>query len=130
MNILTQVTSDIIDWSQELMPWQRMILARLLAAESLSDTDRSEIFKRAKIDYGFDSTDQPAPEIVLNPISPTAQDTGSVLRLTAIKDVDGVNALRPGQELKLGEQLTVIYGENGSGKSGYARILKKACSSK
>ena len=44
--------------------------------------------------------------------------------------MEGVNALRPGQQLKIGKQLTVVYGDNGSGKSGYTRILKRACSSK
>ena len=39
-----------------------------------------------------------------------------------------VNALADGEQLtfdKIG--VTIIYGDNGSGKSGYARILKKVC---
>nr|WP_292999924.1 AAA family ATPase [Nevskia sp.] len=39
-----------------------------------------------------------------------------------------VNALAPDQRLTLHRLgLTIIYGDNGSGKSGYARILKKVC---
>ena len=39
-----------------------------------------------------------------------------------------VNALAPDQRLTLHRVgLTIIYGDNGSGKSGYARILKKVC---
>lgn len=39
-----------------------------------------------------------------------------------------VNALAPDQRLTLHRAgLTIIYGDNGSGKSGYARILKKVC---
>ncbi len=45
-----------------------------------------------------------------------------------IGDVYNVNRLAPAQTLKFGDLgLTVIYGHNGAGKSGYARILKRAC---
>jgi len=48
------------------------------------------------------------------------------VRLDAICDVTGVNALAVGQRLEFHPQLTAIYGENGSGKSGYARVLGSA----
>ena len=39
-----------------------------------------------------------------------------------------MNALKEGERLTFGKTgLTVVYGDNGSGKSGYARILKKVC---
>jgi len=37
----------------------------------------------------------------------------------------GVNALVNGATISLHPQLTVIYGQNGTGKSGFVRILKK-----
>lgn len=43
----------------------------------------------------------------------------------------GVNQLAAAQELAFEpDGLTVIYGQNGAGKSGYARILKRACRSR
>ncbi|MBI5263869.1 MAG: AAA family ATPase [Bradyrhizobium sp.] len=39
----------------------------------------------------------------------------------------GVNALAEDQTLKFGPNLTVVYGDNAAGKSGYIRILKSAC---
>jgi hypothetical protein len=45
-----------------------------------------------------------------------------------VHGVQHVNALAADQRLTLRRVgLTIIYGDNGSGKSGYARILKKAC---
>ncbi len=39
-----------------------------------------------------------------------------------------MNALAPGERLSFGKSgLTVIYGDNGAGKSGYARVLKQLC---
>jgi energy-coupling factor transporter ATP-binding protein EcfA2 len=48
------------------------------------------------------------------------------VQLTAVADLHGVNALVNGQRLDLEPTgLTVIYGDNGSGKSGYARLIKR-----
>ena len=51
-----------------------------------------------------------------------------LLRLSSIENVVGINALAPGNVLDLGGQpLSVVYGGNGAGKSGYMRILKHVC---
>ena len=39
----------------------------------------------------------------------------------------GVNALAENQTLIFGPNLTVVYGDNAAGKTGYIRILKSAC---
>jgi hypothetical protein len=51
-----------------------------------------------------------------------------LVQIAAIKDLVNVNALAEGQSLPISPTgLTVIYRENGAGKSGYSRVLKKAC---
>ena len=53
------------------------------------------------------------------------------VQLTAIADLCGVNALVDGQHLDFGTSgLTVVYGDNGSGKSGYARVIKAMVSAR
>jgi ABC-type cobalamin/Fe3+-siderophores transport system ATPase subunit len=43
-------------------------------------------------------------------------------------DVSAVNNLTPGQTLAFAPAaITVVYGNNGAGKSGYARLLKRIC---
>jgi energy-coupling factor transporter ATP-binding protein EcfA2 len=50
------------------------------------------------------------------------------VRLAAIADANSVNALASGQRLVIPDVgLVSVYGENGAGKSGYVRILKRAC---
>ena len=39
--------------------------------------------------------------------------------------VQGVNRLIPNQEIVFGRNLTVVYGENGTGKTGYSRIIQQ-----
>ena len=48
------------------------------------------------------------------------------LRLNAVIIGDGVNALKPGSQIDFASGVTIIFGENGSGKSGFVRVLKRA----
>lgn len=51
-----------------------------------------------------------------------------IVTLKSIRNVENINALAPEQTLSFcKEGMTIVYGENGSGKSGYVRILKAAC---
>lgn len=53
------------------------------------------------------------------------------LRIDEILDVHGLNAIKPGANLPFGKSnLSVIYGQNGTGKSGFARLLKQICGSR
>jgi hypothetical protein len=55
-----------------------------------------------------------------------SSSSSTPLRLERVFNVHNVNALADRQELRFGKQLTLIYGENGAGKTGYARILGAA----
>jgi energy-coupling factor transporter ATP-binding protein EcfA2 len=60
----------------------------------------------------------------------TAQ-TGKLLRLLSIHDLQGINALDPSAKLDFEDaDITIVYGPNGSGKSGFARLLKLATGSR
>ena len=57
---------------------------------------------------------------------PDPDAAAMAVTLRAIRGAENVNALKPGERLTFDKAgLTVVYGDNGSGKSGYARILKK-----
>ena len=59
---------------------------------------------------------------------PDPDAAAMAVTLRGIRGAENVNALKPGERLTFDKAgLTVVYGDNGSGKSGYARILKKAC---
>lgn len=48
-----------------------------------------------------------------------------VLRLTKMTHVEGVNALKAGTEIAFCEEgITLVYGQNATGKSGYYRVLE------
>ncbi len=117
----------ILDWSNGRPEWQRDALRRIVAKGKLDDTDISQLVALCKQGRGQNTngiTLQPLLKSHL-PATPGAQDSVSLL---AVKEVSGANALAPSQVLRFAENgLTIIYGDNGAGKSGYARILKRAC---
>jgi len=53
-------------------------------------------------------------------------DVSTGLYLTCLCDLKNVNALIEGQAIEFNPKLTVIFGENACGKTGYVRVLKKA----
>ena len=56
--------------------------------------------------------------------------TPTKLRLVEIKDFSGVNAIPKDCSIRCGSNLTLVYGMNGSGKSGVSRLLCNACFSR
>ncbi len=74
-------------------------------------------------------------EVAARPLAqddlPANPEASASIALTAISCVEGVNQLAANQELPFEPKgLTIIYGNNGAGKSGYARVLKRACRSR
>src|SRR3989339_636943 len=122
---------DIIVWVSSLPAWQGDAVRRLLATgdQPLNARGYSEILALAKADLKI-----AAPQENLKPVLPVAGNFSGVpattvaVKLLSIDDVRNVNIIKAGQTQPFAESgVTVVYGDNGSGKSGYSRILKLAC---
>jgi energy-coupling factor transporter ATP-binding protein EcfA2 len=122
---------DVITWAKSLPAWQGDAVRRFLVAcdAPLSTQDYSEVLALAKADLKL----APPPNN-MKPIPPAAgmfsgtPAAATAVKLLAICDVRNVNIIQPGQAQPFAENgVTVVYGGNGSGKSGYSRILKLAC---
>jgi len=116
-----EALADILAWSQDRPLWQRDALRRLTEAEELTAEDIEELTALCK--------DPTLPALPLSTDHIRAPDAGMpAVQLRAIRNVLNVNALPEGQRLTfLPGGVTIVYGDNGSGKSGYVRILKRAC---
>ncbi len=44
-----------------------------------------------------------------------------------LNHISGVNVLKENQKIKFNDNVTILFGQNGSGKSGYFRILNEIC---
>ena len=123
------VLEIILEWSGDRPTWQRDALRRIVQAKKLAEADISALAalcKRGRTENPSASDSAPKPlEASHLPANPGA---GASVALTAIKNVSSVNNLAPGQTLSFAPAgITGVYGDNGAGKSGYARILKRAC---
>ena len=120
-----EVLGEILQWSLDRPLWQRDCLRRLVTKGELHDVDIDELTILCKSQHGLgprtqaiplDQTHLPQPDARTAPVS-----------LESITHHAGVNALAQNQTVTFGPQLTVVYGGNAAGKSGYTRILKRAC---
>lgn len=119
---------ELLAWSADLPMWQRDALRRLCQCDQLPEGDVEELEElclRPHLVGGAPRGVEPEPIAAAHVRS---HPSGHVIALKSISDVANVNALADGQRLTFRtEGLTLVYGGNGSGKSGYGRILKKAC---
>lgn len=114
------VLGSLVAWSQDCPNWQRDALRRLCTASALDDEDTVALLAICK------------GEVAATPLTGdhvrAASASQSVVTLKQLHGTQHVNALAAGERLTFARSgLTVVYGDNGSGKSGYARILKKMC---
>ena len=118
----------ILDWSKDRPAWQRDALRRIVQAQSLTDADIAELADLCKRGR---TTEPPEGSPAAQPLEaahlPANPGAGASVSLAAISDVEAVNNLATGQTLSFAPGITVVYGDNGAGKSGYARLLKRAC---
>ena len=121
---------EILKWTEEnLRPWQRDAVRRLFQQESgLSVDDYAELYALLKAAHGLPNPLELTPEPLTAAHLPTVFQAGDTVVLKAIRDLVDVNRIAPGQKLNFAPSgMTVIYGGNGSGKSGYVRVMKRAC---
>jgi energy-coupling factor transporter ATP-binding protein EcfA2 len=111
---------SIVAWSTDCPAWQRDAFRRLCTAASLQDTDTAELLAICK--GKLEGKPLEAAHVKATSVG------NPVVSLRHVRDVKHVNALAADETLTFTRTgLTVVYGDNGSGKSGYTRILKQVC---
>lgn len=119
------VLEEILGWSQDRPAWQRDALRRLVLKGELSDDDIRTLTDICKSAHGLAEQQDIAP--LTKEHVPDKTAGGAPVSLVYIFHHRGVNALAEDQTLKFAPNLTVVYGDNAAGKTGYIRILKSAC---
>lgn len=122
---------SILGWSQKELPdWQQDAVRRILTQQSVTDADIDELYAmlRARVELLQENEVAPTPIPAKADNIPGAGNASRSVRIRKMSDLKNVNAIPDGKYLTFSvDNLTIIYGQNGSGKSGYARVLKKAC---
>jgi recombinational DNA repair ATPase RecF len=113
----------LVDWVKEQDHWVRSLVAGAL--------DNQGVLPRETLDSAYSTllvekelTEGNLPAETPIDLGTGERAEGQALRLDRLTGVEGVNALTGGQEITFNKRLTVLFGENAAGKSGYVRILK------
>lgn len=123
--VILTVLKEILEWSQGRPAWQRDALRRLVQHGELSENDIQELVEICKAEHGLAAPQDAFP--LTKAHVPQQSGIAAPVSLTSIFHHRGVNALAEDQTLKFSPNLTVVYGDNAAGKTGYIRILKSAC---
>ncbi|MCF6362228.1 MAG: AAA family ATPase [Gammaproteobacteria bacterium] len=120
---------DILKWTETLPEWQSDAVRRLLQhEEGCAEQDYVELYLLLKEANGFQVQDG-LSAVPLGAVHiPAVHKPGETVVLKAMRELTNVNRIAQDQVLSFAEKgITIVYGGNGSGKSGYARVMKRAC---
>lgn len=119
------LNSEICKFADSLPYWMKYLCSILLADEAIGEkeVETASIFFLQEAGL-VPATDKPPISISLT--GTKNSDYKKDLFLSSLRNIQGVNALVENQHIAFHPKLTVLYGINGSGKSGYIRLLKKA----
>ncbi len=113
------VELNIERWLRTRPDWQQAVVERLLARDNLTDQDIKELTELSKTDHGQAISCNRMFQGLL-----TGTDTSEALHLKSIGNIEGIDNLHPKKPLDFGdENPVIIYGRNGTGKTGYIRII-------
>lgn len=121
--------SLLVDWANQQDPWVQTIARRVLETGSaLANDELAALYQQFLIEKQL----QNGTPVIVEPLGVPANEAGvgKSLRLVKLRDAQYVNALAAGQTLTFNPKLTIIFGENAAGKTGYVRILKRAANAR
>lgn len=118
------MVSSVAEWLMSRPKWLQVAAKRLLKSGDLNDVVISDlaVLCQQEANNEFPDIDCSIPSGALE-----THDSEEI-RLCSISEVVGVNKLAPRKPLDFGNSnVAVVYGHNGSGKSGYVRLMKYVC---
>lgn len=122
------VYNDIVSWASNKPEFVKDALRRILTSPVITTTDIDDLTDLLKKEVGVQGISKVSVPITIAHIPTTLTLTSNVARLLSIENPVNINALYNRAKLEFESTgLTVVYGNNGSGKSGYSKILKKLC---
>lgn len=122
---------ELLVWSRNRPIWQQDALRRLAQNGELTTNDLAELELQIRKEAGFPTENALQPEPLAAEHLSQASSAATKLVLASLGPVQHVDRLTPNQPpLRFAVNgVTVVYGSNASGKSGYCRIAKRLCRS-
>lgn len=121
-NTQRELIDFLWDWTNPLGSWSKLLVELIANKQTeLDQNERQHIFDYFLQDIGFS---HPTPLPPLNITKPIFTPPSKEVALTKLSEVKGVNRLAENQIMEFSPNITIVYGNNGVGKTGYSRVLK------
>lgn len=124
-DIQTNALSLLKSWFDKADKWQKDLFCQIWQGNEEVEKLTARALALARVEY-LGENSKFSPSITFPSTVEFSNATNCPVILKSISEVQGVGALSPSRPLEFGNNLTIVYGENGSGKSSYVRILKSA----
>ncbi|MBL5973560.1 MAG: hypothetical protein D3X82_11835 [Candidatus Leucobacter sulfamidivorax] len=119
----------LADWANISDEWVRLLVAEVLVSgRTVGASTVEKAYKLFRQEKALDKRELPTvPKL---DVEARQDESAPPLSLIRLSEVRGVNALVPGAIIEPHEGLTILYGENGTGKTGYSRVFKALANSR
>ncbi len=121
--------TEVRKFADGLPYWAKFICSEILSGNELTEDKYDSAFSYLLEELELkEKSERPELSISYNPNA--SDDFKANIIFNSLSNIEGVNALAENQSIELTKNLTIIYGSNGAGKSGYVRLLKNVFYSK
>ena len=122
----SSVSISLESWLNSRPSWLRMAADGLVSNRRMPTDQEMDALASHCLKEAAKTLETPHPALAPGVILGTP--SVGALRIDALSAIRGVNAIGTNAILDLSQgHMTVVYGANGSGKSGYARLMKHIC---
>lgn len=123
-----KLLEEIFEWAKGLPPWIQDAVSRLAKKpEGLSEQDYRELCDECLADSSYEKPKSVEEKKSRHDESSSPKN----VVLISVGHLKNVNKIDSGQVLSFAPSgMTIVYGDNGTGKSGYSRVFKHACFSR
>ena len=119
----------LVGWANKAPEWARYIVRNVIDNKAPLDGESiATAYELFLQENGLEERTLPDEPLLIASNADT--ETIVPLKITSLSDVTGVNALGTGNTIEPDPHLTILFGENGTGKTGYSRIFKALAESR
>jgi energy-coupling factor transporter ATP-binding protein EcfA2 len=126
---IATLDTEVKGFANGLSYWAKYLAEKILSGNAITEIEINTAYSYLLEELTLTPTTT-KPDIAINYNGGNLGNYKLDLLFSKLENVEGVNALTENQVIDFSPNLTIIYGANGSGKSGYVRLLKNVFYSK
>lgn len=118
-------------WLESKPHWEQYLWQLHIEKGILEEADIEKVYQYLLEDSGVINMASGRASIIFPILDLSDAETPKTkITLDKIEKLKDVNAIDDGSVIEFGKRLTIIYGDNGAGKSGVGRLFSNACLSR